>query len=90
MNNVDLSLIKRLVQELETVLSEAQAVKADNVEYTIMLGKALGLASCISQEGIYLVSDISELSGNNKRIVFKTKDSLFDLFGTSTKKKIES
>jgi hypothetical protein len=90
MNTIDLSLIKRLVQELETILAEAQTIKSDNVEYAIMLSKALGLASCISQEGVCLVHDIYELFGNNKGGGLKTKYYLFDWGGSPSKKKIES
>lgn len=90
MNRIDLTLIKRLVQELEASLAEAELLKADQVEYTVALGKALGLASSISQEGIYLAGDVARLTKDSQKSAFKSADSLWDLFGAPKKTKGES
>jgi hypothetical protein len=64
---VDLTLLKRLVAELEASLvavdSVKNAVKADNVEVYVEGSKAAGLAAGIMQEASLLVMDIYTLIG---------------------------
>ena len=62
---VDLTLLKRLMAELENSLATANGintdVESDLNEYVIELSKATGLCTGIMQEASMLVLDISSL-----------------------------
>ena len=66
--NVDLSLLKRLVAELEASLNAADGIKtgakADKTDWTVELTKATGLAAGVMTEAGMLVVDIQhEIQG---------------------------
>lgn len=62
---VDLTLLKRLVAELESSLNTVESirtdVKADKVEMNVEASKAVGLSSGIMQEAGMLILDIHAL-----------------------------
>ncbi len=65
MNNkfakVDLSLLKKLVDELENSLAAAELMKTDSIDnkdYIVEMSKCSGLASGIMSESTCLVGDI--------------------------------
>lgn len=61
---VDLSLLLRLVSELEKIVGNAANIHnsdADSQEYLIEISKAIGLCSSLSQEAILLVGDMAHL-----------------------------
>jgi hypothetical protein len=65
---VDLTLLKRLVAELESALATVDTIKnslskVDNVELNVEGSKAAGLAAGIMQESSLLVMDIYTLIG---------------------------
>lgn len=81
MKTVDLTLLKRFVQELEFCLLEADKYKDvddTGVEHIVQLSKAIGVASAISQEAILLTTDIAKSS---KTLSPKFDTSLDDIFG---------
>jgi hypothetical protein len=61
-NKVDLTILKKLVGELESTLSTADAIATavdpDTAEHVVELSKAAGLCSGIMQEAAMLVLDI--------------------------------
>jgi hypothetical protein len=64
MMKVDLTLVKRLVAELELVLTGLDELKANpdnNVEFIVQASKASGLATGIMQEAALLTMDIQAL-----------------------------
>jgi hypothetical protein len=63
---VNLTLLKRLVSELETTLESAEEIAAnkteDNVQnYIVEMSKCTGLAAGIMQEATMLVGDIQQM-----------------------------
>lgn len=79
---VDLTLIKKLVGELETSLATAEGMRTtsepmDVNEYVVEMSKAIGLASGISSEASLLVADIAAVTRVNQAPAPKT-DSVFD------------
>jgi hypothetical protein len=67
---VDLTLLKRLVAELESALATVDTIKnslskVDNVELNVEGSKAAGLAAGIMQESSLLVMDIYTLIGGS-------------------------
>jgi len=63
---VDLSLLKKLTEELEQGLNAAEEKRAagsssHNLEYLVELSKAMGLASSIAFESAALMQDIRVL-----------------------------
>jgi hypothetical protein len=81
---VDLTLLKRLVAELESTLNTVFSIKADVkgdlVELNVEASKAVGLASGIMQESGLLIVDIHNLLDGQ---VPKSKsDMLEKLLGT--------
>lgn len=62
---VDLTLLKRLVGELESTLATAEGIKADTdskdseTEYVVEMQKAAGLAAGVMTEATLLVGDIA-------------------------------
>lgn len=62
---VDLSVLKRLVSELEAELATADGIKtdvnADKIERIVSLNKATGLAAGILTEAGLLMGDIQQL-----------------------------
>lgn len=63
MSEVDLTLLKRFVNELEIALKAADKARVDLSEsdsstYLVELSKATGLAASVSQEAVMLVGDI--------------------------------
>lgn len=79
--NVDFTLLKRLVLELEVSLKEAEPFKADHIEYAVALSKTLGVAKSLITEATFLVTDISKLGVPSKASDLGLNDSLLDLFG---------
>lgn len=63
---VDLTLLKRLVAELDAQITTVKALRAnskpDKVELNVEGSKAIGLASGIMQEAALLVMDIQYLA----------------------------
>jgi len=66
---VDLTLLKRLVAELESSLNVVEDIradaKADKIEINVEASKAVGLASGIMQESGLLIMDIYTMLGNS-------------------------
>jgi len=64
-NKVDLTVLKRLVAELESTLSTAEGIQtdvaADKVEFVVEANKATGLAAGIMMEAGLLMGDIQNL-----------------------------
>jgi hypothetical protein len=60
--NINLTLLKKFVSELENSLSAAEAVRAspsgDSQDYLVEMAKASGLAVSASQEATMLLGDI--------------------------------
>lgn len=59
---VDLTLLKRLVGELESTLATAEGIKNDSQdvnEYVVEMQKAAGLAAGVMTEATLLVGDIA-------------------------------
>jgi hypothetical protein len=55
----DLTLLKRMVSELEISLANADKITRTNiVEYTVEMNKASGLTTGVFQEAMMLVGDI--------------------------------
>ncbi len=62
-NKVDLTLLKKLVGELEISLqaAEEEKVDQDHNEYVVEMSKAAGLAAGVMQESSLLIMDIHGL-----------------------------
>ncbi len=64
-NKVDLTIVKRLLAELEATLATAEGintdVNADKVEYVVEMNKATGLAAGVMTEAGLLMGDIQSL-----------------------------
>lgn len=64
---VDLTLLKRLVAELESSLNAVESIRAtpsaNKVEMNVEASKAVGLASGIMQESGLLIMDIHAMLG---------------------------
>ncbi len=64
-NKVDLTVIKRLLAELEATLATAEGintdVNADKVEYVVEMNKATGLAAGVMTEAGLLMGDLQGL-----------------------------
>lgn len=77
-SEVDLTLLKRLVVELESQMTAVEALKtnkSDRIELNVEASKAIGLASGVMQEAAMLVMDIQVLAGGQPT---KGKGELFD------------
>lgn len=65
---VDLTVLKRLVAELESILNAADGistdVSGDKVEYVVELSKATGLCAGVITETGLLMGDIHSLIGS--------------------------
>lgn len=62
---VDLTLLKKLVAELETQVEEANTKKAaggDNHTYLIDLAKAAGISMSVSTEATALITDMARIA----------------------------
>lgn len=60
-NKIDLTLLKKLVGELESSLGTADGIKAvegDITEYIVEMAKAAGLCAGVMQEAAMLVADV--------------------------------
>jgi hypothetical protein len=59
---VDLTIVKRLLAELESTMATAEAittdVNADKVEYIVEMNKATGLAAGLMTEAALLMGDL--------------------------------
>ncbi len=64
-NKVDLTLLKRLVAELEATLNTAEGIQtdvaSDKIEFIVEANKATGLAAGIMMEAGLLMNDIQTL-----------------------------
>jgi hypothetical protein len=82
---VDLTVLKRLVSELESELAAAEGIKtdvnADRVEWVITLNKATGLAAGILTESGLLMGDIQQLISGGPQVGSPDKDFLNKLLG---------
>lgn len=62
---VDLTVLKRLVSELESLLATAEGIKTDvsgdKVEYVVEMNKATGICAGILTESGLLMGDIQSL-----------------------------
>lgn len=62
---VDLTLLKRMVAELESSLTTAESIKtdvnADKVEWVVEMNKATGLAAGVMTEAGLLMGDIQQI-----------------------------
>jgi hypothetical protein len=86
-NKVDLTLLKKLIGELEISLATADTIKSgvattNNHDYIIEMAKAAGLAAGTMQEAALIVSDISVLTaGVQGPAAVKSGDFLDKLLG---------
>lgn len=74
---VDFTIIKRLVSELEATTIKAEEMKeagGSQVDFIIEMSKATGLASQISAEGVYLISDIQKIMVGKPEDLLGVKD----------------
>lgn len=64
-NKVDLTILKRLVAELESTLSAADGIATDvapdKAEYAVEVNKATGLAAGVMMESALLMGEIQAL-----------------------------
>lgn len=64
-SKVDLTVVKRLLAELESTLATAEGintdVNADKIEYVVEMNKATGLAAGLMTEAGLLMADIQQL-----------------------------
>lgn len=64
-NKVDLSILKRLVSELESTVAHAEDIKtdvnADRIEYVVEMNKATGLAAGVMTEAAILMGELQSL-----------------------------
>lgn len=64
-NKVDLSILKRLVAELESTVAHAEDIKtdvnSDRIEYVVEMNKATGLAAGVMTEAALLMGDLQQL-----------------------------
>jgi hypothetical protein len=83
-NKIDLTLLKRLVSELESTLNTAEGIKTDvqanKIEWVVELDKATGLAAGIMTEAGMLAGDIQHLTQGNPA-TNKQQDLLEKIFG---------
>lgn len=83
-SKVDLSLLKRLVGELDSMIAAAEGmstdVKADKNEWVLELSKATGVAAGIMTEAGLLMGDIQHLIAGSPAGAPKS-DLLEKLFG---------
>lgn len=85
-NKVDLTLLKRLVSELESSLSSADEVKELKTDKTaasindsvVELSKAMGLTSGIMQEATLLMMDIQSVIRSQTAAPVMSKNDLLD------------
>ncbi len=67
---VDLTLLKRLVGELEAHLQKAESIKQSGnkvgEEYVVEMSRAVGMTSGIMQEATLLISDIHTVIRNSQ------------------------
>jgi len=63
---VDLTLLKRLVSELETTLTASEAIdsKANKNELVVEMSKAAGIAAGVMNEAAALIGDIQYVAGS--------------------------
>lgn len=82
---IDLTVLKRLVSELESELTAAEGIKtdvnADRVEWLITLNKATGLAAGVLTEAGLLMGDIQQLLSGAPSAGTPDKDFLNKLLG---------
>jgi len=82
---IDLTVLKRLVSELESELTTAEGIKtdvnADQVEWLITLNKATGLAAGVLTEAGLLMGDIQLLLSGPSAGGASDKDFLNKLLG---------
>lgn len=89
MNNklpkIDLSILKKLVEHLESGIAEAETIREgetpDQGDYIVAMSKVAGLAAGVSQEGTMLVGDIHALIKMSQQPLPKTPDFLEKLLG---------
>lgn len=81
---VDLTLLKKLVGELEAHLNTAEGIRTasvpDHLEYFVEMSRAVGMASGIMQEASALIGDIGVAVKNAQSQ--PTKDSFLEAFLT--------
>lgn len=81
-SKVDLTLLKRLVGELETSLTTAEGIKSsatsDPAEFVIEMSKAAGLCSGVMQESLMLIGDIQNLTLSVQNPTSSVKGDLLD------------
>lgn len=70
MQKINLSILKRLVEELEVSIANAEkkteATQNNAIEFTIEMFKAAGLCAGINKEASMLIADISYLVQANQ------------------------
>lgn len=83
---VDLTVLKKLVGELESTLNTAHAIvssaKPDNAERVVELSKAAGLCAGIMQEASLLVLDIHAVVRGTQPPVDESTDLLSKILGS--------
>lgn len=82
MTKIDLTLLKRLVNELEGSLNSAELIKSDKDlhDYVIEMSKAAGLAAGVMTEAGLLVGDIGGMV-QNVQSPTSDKDNLSKILG---------
>lgn len=83
--NIDLTLIKQLLSEVEVLISKAEYLKSSSEddsyinEYIVTLAKSSGLILGISQESAMLLTDIQQAVQNCYQAPATTNDFLGSL-----------
>jgi hypothetical protein len=82
---IDLTLLKRLVSELETLVTKAEVmsadVKSDKNEWILELSKATGVAAGVLTEAGLLMSDIQHAIAGSPADPASSKEFLNKLLG---------
>lgn len=84
-SKVDLTILKKLVEQLEIELAAAEEIKKNEnsvlSDYVVGMSKAAGLAAGIMQEGSLLVGDIQSVVRTSQQVPSKNSDFLEKLLG---------
>jgi hypothetical protein len=95
-SKIDLTLLKKLVSELEAMVATCAALPTDSKENTndaiIELAKASGIAANISQEAAFLTKDlyavitsITAITSLNKAAYSSEEQAFLDILGSAIK-----
>jgi len=84
---VNLEVLNKLVTALQEQITIAEALSetTHNADRTVELSKAIGIASAISSEALFLVGDIANLSKQAPPAATGLGDDLLSFFGPKKK-----